>query len=585
MPSLARRVYDAIVEWFGLKKLPFRSVPYSYVSVEFWLGAIVAASFAWLAISGVLLLLYYDYTNPAEANRRLLESKPFFRPLLTSHLIAAHLMILGALAHFLRNFLVGAIGRPREMLWIVGVLAGFMALQTAFFGYSAIGDKIAVEAINIGTGFVSSSLGEYFGKVMAAIAFDVTTATRYLRVIAIHVAFALILAVLFILHFTLFEAHGIHPSPRESRWRRDIHSVEEGRRDIAPWFPVNFTYILVVTFGVWGLIFTISAILQAIGWVHQLLYPLPIFEGTPEAEKARPMPPWFLVYAFKLFQLTFLYIPEGIKLPLVGELYGFSALPVFIASFIIPPLALIAIPFLARGPTLHPLDRGNLVATAVMGLVLVYLAQLTVWGAMTLSYHSVLTALTVFVTPLLVLIPGLRMLHEAYRGPLTTRSQAVFFASSIVAVLLPFAAAMATGGFRTEAGIGDAIAGLLGVVFSGLYLGLVAYVAFREEAGEEVGGGEARASGDLPRLLVGLALAELYLAVLSAILLLLVDPLREPVLATALIGLLLTSTYGLLHVVHRVLVIDWRPFKDVGSELLPHTLVLLSLIVAILIAI
>ncbi len=154
-----RRLHEWLVDRLGLNRLPFRSVPYSYVTLEFWLGAIVAASFIWLGISGLLLLLYYDYVNPAETNRRLLESKPFFKPLLTSHLIAANIMILGAVAHMLRNFLVGAYKRPREILWIIGVLAGFMALQTAFFGYSAIGDKIAVEAINIGIGFVSSSFG------------------------------------------------------------------------------------------------------------------------------------------------------------------------------------------------------------------------------------------------------------------------------------------------------------------------------------------------------------------------------------------------------------------------------------------
>ncbi|MFZ8792994.1 MAG: cytochrome b N-terminal domain-containing protein [Acidilobaceae archaeon] len=184
MGSMARRVYELLVDRAGLNRLPFRSVPYSYVSVEFWLGAIVASAFAWLAISGILLLLYYDYTDPAEANRRLLESKPFFRALPVSHRVAAKIMILGAIAHLHRNFLVGAYGKPREILWILGVLAGFMALQTAFFGYAAIGDKIAVEAINIGIGFVSSSLGEYFGKVLAALAFDVSEATRYLRVVA-----------------------------------------------------------------------------------------------------------------------------------------------------------------------------------------------------------------------------------------------------------------------------------------------------------------------------------------------------------------------------------------------------------------
>jgi quinol-cytochrome oxidoreductase complex cytochrome b subunit len=58
-----------------------------------------------------------------------LETKPFFRAILVSHRIAAEIMILGAIAHLLRNFLVGAYGKPREILWIVGVLAGFIALH------------------------------------------------------------------------------------------------------------------------------------------------------------------------------------------------------------------------------------------------------------------------------------------------------------------------------------------------------------------------------------------------------------------------------------------------------------------------
>ena len=587
MGSIARRVYELLVDRAGLNKLPFRSVPYSYVTLEFWLGAIVASAFAWLAISGILLLLYYDYTNPAEANRRLLEAKPFFRAILVSHRVAAEVMILAAIAHLLRNFLAGAYGRPREILWIVGVLAGFITLQTAFFGYAAIGDKISVEAINIGVGFVSSSLGEYFGKVAAALAFDVSEASRYLRVVAIHVAFALILGLLFLLHFGLFEAHGIHPSPKESRWRREPHTIDERRGDIAPWFPVNLAYILVIAFGVWGVIFTIGAVLQALGWVHQLLYPLPVFEEAPEAEKARPMPPWFLVYAFKLFQLTFLYIPEGLRVPLLGELYGFSALPVLIASFGLPPLILASIPFIARGATLHPLDKGNLIATALMGLTLVYLAQLTVWGAMTLGYYNVLTALTVFITPILVIVPGLLMLREAWEGSLTARTTLTFFTSSTVAVILPFIVALVTGGLKSDVGLADAITGLLGTVFAGLYLALIAIASFH---GEELETSRSSSTGfsqvvnGVPRLFIGLALAELYLIVLATILLITVDPLADPILPSALIGLLLTSTYGLLHVTFRVITMDNRPYQGAGPELIPHSLVLLSLIITILIA-
>ncbi|MEM2501271.1 MAG: cytochrome b N-terminal domain-containing protein [Acidilobaceae archaeon] len=577
-----RRLYEWLIDRLGLNRLPFRSVPYSYVTLEFWLGAIVAASFIWLGISGLLLLLYYDYVNPAETNRRLLESKPFFKPLLTSHLIAANIMILGAVAHMLRNFLVGAYKRPREILWIIGVLAGFMALQTAFFGYSAIGDKIAVEAINIGIGFVSSSFGEYTGKILASIAFDVSESTRYLRIIALHIIFAFTLGLLFILHFLLFEAHGIHPSPKETKWRNEPTTVDEKRSDMAPWFPVNLTYILVITFGVWGMIFILSAILQSIGWIHQLLYPLPIFEGTDVAEKARPMPPWFLVYAFKLFQLSFLYTPASLQ-EIIPALEGFRALPVFIASFIVPPLILTVIPFIARGRTTHPLD--NMLATFILGLFLTYMVQLTVWGAITLSFHSVLTALTVFITPILVLIPGLRLLRVAWLDMNIKSDAIIFTASTIVAIILPFAALIATEGYRTEVGIGDAISGLLGVVIAGLYLGIVAFYTFRFESSSE----QEYISGSVevksvPGILIAVAISELFLIVFTGILLALIDPLVEPILATSLIGLLLLSIYGLSYTLYRVITIDHKPYKGHGEELLPHSLVLAGLVVTILIA-
>lgn len=64
MSSIARRVYELLVDRAGLNKLPFKSVPYGYVSLEFWLGAIVASAFAWLAISGILL--HYTTITPTQ---------------------------------------------------------------------------------------------------------------------------------------------------------------------------------------------------------------------------------------------------------------------------------------------------------------------------------------------------------------------------------------------------------------------------------------------------------------------------------------------------------------------------------------
>ncbi|MEM1685973.1 MAG: hypothetical protein QXS22_04785, partial [Acidilobaceae archaeon] len=238
------------------------------------------------------------------------------------------------------------------------------------------------------------------------------------------------------------------------------------------------------------------------------------------------MPPWFLVYAFKLFQLSFLYIPASLQ-EIIPALEGFRALPVFIASFIVPPLILTVIPFIARGRTTHPLD--NMLATFILGLFSTYMVQLTVWGAMTLSFHSILTALTVFITPILVLIPGLRLLRVVWLGMNIKRDAIIFIASTIVAIILPFAALIATEGYRTEVGIGDAISGLLGVVIVGLYLGIVAFYTFRFESSSE----QEYISGSVevksvPGILIAVAISELFLIVFTGILLALIDPLVEP---------------------------------------------------------
>ncbi|MEB3859690.1 MAG: hypothetical protein LRS43_00605, partial [Desulfurococcales archaeon] len=57
---LLRDSWKWIQERTGLDRLPFFRVPYNYMSLGFWLGAIVAASFMLLAITGLLLLFYYD---------------------------------------------------------------------------------------------------------------------------------------------------------------------------------------------------------------------------------------------------------------------------------------------------------------------------------------------------------------------------------------------------------------------------------------------------------------------------------------------------------------------------------------------
>ncbi|MCE4613092.1 MAG: cytochrome b N-terminal domain-containing protein [Desulfurococcales archaeon] len=573
--GLVGRVWEWIRERAGLDRLPFFRVPYNYMSLSFWLGAIVAASFMLLAITGLLLLFYYDPGDPVGSNKELIENKPFGRFLLTTHLYAAHAMLLSAIVHMFRNFIVGAYKKPRELVWIVGVITGFIALQAAFFGYSLLGDRIAQEAIAIGTGLVEQSLGIMvkigdttveLGKFLVALAFDVDEEARYYRLLALHIIMATLLFLLFALHFGLFEQHGPQPSHEETGWKTEPERISQDRPDLAPWFPVNFMYILVITLGIWGVIVLASAASQAAGFVHQLLYPLPIYEGTEVAELARPMPPWFLVYAFKLFQLDFLYV----------DIPGMSAILVFLISLVLPPLVLILIPFLDRSKSTHPLDRPK---TIIMGgLLLIYFWQLTVWGALGLGYHSKWFTAAIFLVPLLIVSSGVYLMRSVRSGSGASPVLGLtLIATVIVAFILPLLPRL----FGQRAvSWPDAATLFLGTALSIGYLGLLASMTLGGgKSSEKKLAGGSGAPSEIPLSVLVLAIIELAIVIYSGTFLATaVDPVSQPALSSALAGLMLLAVAGLLHIVYRVVVSDKIPLHGLSS-FKSHALLVIALLV------
>ena len=569
-----------LVEWLreraGIDHLPLKRVPYSHMNIGAWLGAFVAGSFALLAITGLILLVYYDPVNPAETNKELLETKPFFNIILTTHLYAAHAMILAALVHMLRGLYHKLYDKPRELLWIMGVLTGFMAIQTAFFGYSAIGDTTAFEAVMIGKGLVESSLGPWLGKTLGALAFG-AEGIDFGRVIAFHIIMAAILGLLFMAHFGLFEVHG----PK----------IKEKAEELAPWFPVNFLYMTDLTLGVWGIIILANAISQAVGFVHRLLYPLPIFEGTELAEQVRPMPPWFLVYAYKLFQFGFLYL----RFDFIDVTY--SALPVFIISMVLPPLVLAGLPFIDRSKEEAPLARIRAVGLATY-LVTLFI-QLTVWGALTLGYSSLFMVLTIFALPAIVIFGGLTVASKAWKGEID-KKRAFNIQEGIVllASALPVAAALLAG--ASEQAWAEAVVAYIGVILAAVFVHYAVKYSFKEQSS----GVKGQMLPEIPKEMIYIGLASLAVTSISAALVIYsgigviellvpttvtvpasIDPLVNPAGVAALIATVFLGVSSLVYLLYRVVTWDKIPYKGLTSELLPHIPAYIGFIIALLLII
>lgn len=578
-------VIDKIWEWIkergAIDNIPLKRVPYNHFNLGAWLGAVVVGSFALLAITGLLLLFYYDTGNPSLTNQKLLEEKPYFNLILTLHLYSAHAMLLSAAIHMLRNFYLKIYGKPRELLWILGVITGFMALQTAFFGYSLVGDTTAFEAVQIGKGLVSSSLGDWLGKTLGALAFGVE-GIEFKRVLGLHIMMATLVGALFLAHFGLFEGLGPFLNRKEKKTNKE---------ELAPWFPVNFLYMGALILGVWGIIALVNALSQAAGFVNRLIYPLPIFEGSSIAEQVRPMPPWFLLFAFKLFQLDFLYI----------NIPGYTALPILVISMVLPPLVLMALPFIDRTKSQDPLKR--YLATSIALYFITILATLTVWGAATLGYTSKAMATSIFLAPALVVFLGLKVLSSNGEKSLSHYSMFQLSAIIIISAFIPLIAAITTKASAADLAA-EAMTALFGVAFATLLIYLAYWYSGRlrdtvearsSPDGEKNIGTEVPSfflyAGVASTLIIAIAAALLGYSGISAIEIVKptnlepppqLDPLNNPAGIAALTATIFLGMYSLLYTIYRAYVIDKTPYQGGIKESLPHIPTIISLLIAIM---
>ncbi|BAA80726.1 cytochrome b [Aeropyrum pernix K1] len=561
-----RKAWEWIYERGGLGHLPFYRVPYSYFTLDIWLGAIVASSFFWLALTGLLLLFYYRPTDPLESSKAIIFERPFGALLLTSHLYAAHFMLIGVFAHAFRNLFKGVYKRPRELVWIVGVATGFLALQTAFFGYSLVGDRIAKEAINIGSALNLRSLGEELGLYVVAILFGLDPTERYFRITALHVLLAATVFLLFLLHFGLFEVHGPAPKEEETGWKAEPARIPQDRSDLAPWFPVNLVFILAVTLMTWGfIVFTAGMAQRFADLLPPLFKPYPV-----EAEDFTPMPPWFFLYTYRIFQMTFLTL----------SLESTPQLLQFIIALVLPPLILMIIPFVDRKVSTNPVDRPWITGLGI--ILLTGYMQLTVWSMIEPGIPiRLVQLLTVASPPLAATIVGLYLLRKVRRGEAITPGDFLSSSGLLVAgTALPPLLGMALGVPELHQ---EVAVGFMGLAFATVILGWIA-AKLRVEPESELEPVQDPDSS-IPWYLLLVALGEVGIASFSLIALAaiaFIDPVGYAMQATVLTGLLLLSGGALAHALFRALAAEWIPRGNVVDELKVHFLPYLALALAVI---
>jgi quinol-cytochrome oxidoreductase complex cytochrome b subunit len=148
-------VMESVVLHLHSAKVRRRSLE---ASSTFFLGALSLILFGILAITGLMLMLYYHPSVPRAYDdmkelQFVVSNGLFLRNL---HRWAAHLMVFVVFLHMLRVFYHKAYRPPREFNWVVGVILLLMTLLLSYTGYLLPWDQLSYWGVSVGTNMVKA---------------------------------------------------------------------------------------------------------------------------------------------------------------------------------------------------------------------------------------------------------------------------------------------------------------------------------------------------------------------------------------------------------------------------------------------
>ncbi len=189
-----------------------RIVPKHATNYIYCFGGIAFVLFVILAVTGIMLAVYYEAT-PATAYQSVLDistNVQFGWWIRSIHRWAAGGMVLLVFIHMLRVFFTGAYKAPRELNWVNGVVLLLLTLGFGFTGYLLPWDQKAYWATKVGTDIAGSVplIGHFL--LVSLRGGDQISAATLGRFFSLHVLVLPALIVVFLIgHFWMIRRHGI----------------------------------------------------------------------------------------------------------------------------------------------------------------------------------------------------------------------------------------------------------------------------------------------------------------------------------------------------------------------------------------
>jgi quinol-cytochrome oxidoreductase complex cytochrome b subunit len=347
-----------VARWFdsrlGLSYELLRPVPQYAINPFYWLGALAVVAFVIQGVTGVMMMLYY-VPSPTQAHlstQYIFQDVSYGRFLETVHLYTAYAMIMLAFMHMMRGYFISVHKKPREVMWVVGMVMGFVTLGFGFTGYLLPWTIVSKSATDVGVGMIDAlpqPLSSFLSFLIVGAGGD---ATQLLRFYDLHVVvLPAVLLVLFAVKMYMLESHGI------SEPAAGFSSMPEKKRRPLPIFPDVSLYL-----------FELAALFGSAMLLISAIFPLDLPpQYSPQlAAQYTAQPDWYFLWIYQILKISAF---EG------------AGLPVALAIVTLIFIALILLPFIDRGETRRIRNRMKFVTLGAIFVTEV--AVLAVWGLVT----------------------------------------------------------------------------------------------------------------------------------------------------------------------------------------------------------
>jgi len=347
-----------VMGWFdsrlGLSYQLLRPAPQYSINPFYWLGALATVAFVIQGVTGAILLLYY-VPSPTQAyatTQYIFQNVSYGTFLETIHLYTAYAMIMLAFMHLMRGYFVSVHKKPRELMWVTGMVMGFVTLGFGFTGYLLPWTIVSKSATDVGIGMMGALPQPFANFLTFLIVGSGTDAGELLRFYDLHVlVLPAVLLVLLVVKMYMLEAHGV------SEPTTGTESLPPKKRKLIPIFP-DVSFYLVELAALFG-----SAVI-----IVSVIFPLslPPEYSASLAGQYVSQPDWYFLWVYQILKISAL------------EEAGLSvALSVVTLIFI----ALVLLPFIDRGKTRSIRDR--IVYVTLGAIFAAEVAVLAVWGYLT----------------------------------------------------------------------------------------------------------------------------------------------------------------------------------------------------------